>query len=89
MPSKNFWPTINLTFISVMSFRTHYASSIAPLASCADNGGLLDGRLHMGVVKELLCNYPFEVWLGSILLGIWNGTLRCSSKRTGLFFHLE
>ena len=38
MPSKNFWPTINLTFISVMTFRTRYASSIAPLASCAAIG---------------------------------------------------
>ena len=35
---KTSWPTTNLTFFCVLSFRTRCPGSMAPLASCTDNG---------------------------------------------------
>ena len=37
------WPTTNSTFISISSFCARGAGNIAPLGSCADNGGFSKG----------------------------------------------
>ena len=53
MPSKNFWPTTNSTFICELSFRTRCPGSIAPLGSCVNNGRLLArGERHFTKVSR-------------------------------------